>query len=126
MLLGADVWTNLRFGATSVPFLVVNNTVLILAVVRATNLWVQGGMKARDITVLAGVLTVYDLVATSFLPLMWDLFARLAGIPFAPVVAWGVGSQQVSIVLGDLLLMTAFALVMHKAFGRWPTLRHWW
>jgi len=118
VLLGADVWTNLRFGASSLPFVLVNNIVLILAVVGATNLWVQGGMKARDITVLAGVLTVYDVIATSFLPLMEDLFARLARIPFAPVVAWGAGSDQVSIGLGDLLLMTTFALVMHKAFGR--------
>jgi hypothetical protein len=117
-LLGAGVWSNLRFGASSVPFLLVNNTVLVLGVVGATNLWAQGGMKARDITVLAGALAVYDLVATSFLPLMSDLFARLISIPFAPLVSWGAGSHQDSIGLGDLLLMSAFVLVMDKAFGR--------
>lgn len=46
-LLGADVWTRLQFGAMSGPFLVVNNAVLILAVVGTTNLWAQSGMKAR-------------------------------------------------------------------------------
>ncbi len=117
-LVGADIWTNLRFGPTSVPFLVVNNTVLVLAVVGATNLWAQSGMKARDITVLAGVLAVYDLIATSLSPLTTDLFTRVASIPFAPLVAWGTGGDQLSIGLGDLLLATTFPLVMRKAFGR--------
>ena len=91
---------------------------LALAIVGATNLWAQGGMKARDIAVLAGVLALYDLVATALLPLMGKMFVRLASIPFAPVLSWGVAdNQQLSIGLGDLLLMAAFALVMRKAFG---------
>jgi len=118
LLLGAAVWSNLRWGAGSPTFLLANNAVLALAVVGATNLWAQGGMKARDVAVLAGALAVYDLVATSLLPLMGDMFARLAGIPFAPLVSWGAGGQRLSIGLGDLLLMAAFALVMRKGFGR--------
>src|SRR5215216_2911911 len=59
-LLGADVWSNLRFGAGSVPFLLLNNTVLVLGVVGVSNLWAQSGMKARDMAVLAGALAVYD------------------------------------------------------------------
>jgi hypothetical protein len=117
VLPGADIWSAFRFGPTSVPFLIVNNTVLILAIVGATNLWAQSGMKARDITVLAGVLAVYDLIATSLLPLTTDLFTRVASIPFAPLVAWGIGNDLLSIGLGDLLLAT-FPLVMRKAFGR--------
>jgi hypothetical protein len=118
VLVGTDIWSNLQFGATSISFLIVNNTVLILAVVGATNLWAQGGMKARDVTVLAGVLAVYDLLATSLLPLMSDLLARLASLPFAPLLAWGAGSNFLAIGLGDLLLATVFPLVMRKAFGR--------
>jgi len=118
VLLGADIWSNLQLGPTSVPFLIINNTVLVLAIVGATNLWAQSGMKARDITVLAGVLVVYDLIATSLLPLTTDLFTRVASIPFAPLVAWGIGSDQLSIGLGDLLLATTFPLIMCKAFGR--------
>lgn len=115
---GADICTQLWFGAFSVPFLVTNNAVLVIAIAGTTNLWAQSGMKARDVTVLAGVLAVYDVIATSLLPLTTDLFARLAGMPFAPLVAWGADGAQLAVGLGDLLLATTFPLVMRKAFGR--------
>jgi hypothetical protein len=74
--------------------------------------------KARDVAVLGGVLALYDLIATSLLPLTTDLITRLANIPFAPVVSWGAGPERVVIGLGDLLLTTVFLLAMRKAFGR--------
>jgi hypothetical protein len=118
LLLGADVGTNLHFGANSPAFFLVNNAVLVVAVVGVTNLWAQSGMKARDVAVLGGALAAYDLIATSLLPLMTDLISRLASIPLAPVVSWGVGPERLLIGLGDLLLATVFPLVMRKAFGR--------
>jgi hypothetical protein len=118
LLIGADVGANLHLGATSTTFILVNNTVLILAVVGVTSLWAQSGMKARDVAVLGGALAAYDLIATSLLPLMTDLISRLASIPLAPVVSWGVGPERLLIGLGDLLLATVFPLVMRKAFGR--------
>jgi hypothetical protein len=118
LLLGSDIGTNLHFGATSTTFSLVNDTVLVLATVGVANLWAQSGMKARDVAVLGGALALYDLIATSLRPLMTDLIWRLATIPFAPVVTWGVGSDRLLIGLGDLLLATVFPLVMRKAFGR--------
>jgi hypothetical protein len=118
LLIGADVWSNLYFGATSTTFFLVNNTVLVLAVVGVTSLWAQSGIKARDVAVLGGVLALYDLIATSLLPLMMDLIERLGSIPFAPVVSWGDGSERLVIGLGDLLFATVFPLAMRKAFGR--------
>jgi hypothetical protein len=117
LLVGTDAGTNLYLGATSAAFSLVNNTVLVLAVVGVTTLWVQSGMKARDVAVLAGALTFYDLVATSLLPLMSDLIWRLASIPFAPVIAWGVEPDRLVVGLGDLLLVSVFPLAMRKAFG---------
>jgi hypothetical protein len=117
-LVGADVLANLYFGAASTAFFLVNNTVLVLAVVGVTSLWAQSGIKARDVAVLGGALALYDLVATSLLPLMTDLIARLASIPFAPILSWGVGPERFVIGLGDLLLATVFPLAMRKAFGR--------
>jgi hypothetical protein len=99
-------------------FFLVNNTVLVLATVGVANLWAQSGMKVRDVAVLRGALALYDLVATSLMPLMTDLVWRLASIPFAPVVTWGGGPDRLLIGLGDLLLATTFPLVMRKAFGR--------
>jgi hypothetical protein len=118
VLLGGDVWTKFQFGSMSTPFLAVNNTVLILAVVGTTNLWVQSGMKARDVAVLGGMLAIYDLIATSLLPLTSDLLARLGSVPLTPLVAWGDGGDLLTIGLGDLLLATVFPLVMRKAFSR--------
>jgi hypothetical protein len=117
-LLGIDIWAQIQFGATSTHFLLVNNAVLVVSIVGATNLWVQSGMKVRDVAVLAGFLTLYDLVATSLLPLTSDLITRLASIPLAPLVAWGAGNEGLAMGLGDLLLATLFPLVMRKAFGR--------
>ena len=53
LLLAADVGTNVRFGATGFPFLLVNNLVLTLVVIGAANLWAQSGTKARDVVLLA-------------------------------------------------------------------------
>jgi hypothetical protein len=93
--------------------------VLVALVVGITNLWVQGGMKARDTAVLGGLLALYDVIATSFLHLTDGLFDRLAGLPLAPLVAWPTGDGRwLGLGLGDLLLATLFPLVARKAFGR--------
>ena len=88
--------------------------------VAIANLWAQSGMKARDAAVLGAALTVYDFVATARLPLMGDLVARVAELPFAPLVAWPAGpdGSWLGLGLGDLLLATVFPLVLRKADGR--------
>jgi hypothetical protein len=117
-LMIADVGLALRAGVTSPGYLALNDMVLILAVVGVTNLWAQSGLKARDLAILAGMLTLYDLVATSLLPLTTELIQRLAGLPFTPLLAWPVdGRDWLGIGLGDLLLATVGPLVLRKAFG---------
>jgi hypothetical protein len=111
--------TILLAGRNGVLFYVANNLVLIGIVIGLSNLWAQSGLRARDAAILGGALTVYDLVVTSLLPLMDELFARLAGLPLAPLVAWPLeGNRWVGIGLGDLLLAALFPLVQRKAFGR--------
>jgi hypothetical protein len=51
-------------------------------------------MKARDAAVLGAALMVDDFVATSVFSLMNDLIVRLAGLPFAPQLAWWTGDNQ--------------------------------
>jgi hypothetical protein len=115
-LLGGDVaaWF---LSASSPTYVLINDVVLTLAVAGTTNLWAQSGMKARDVTVLAIFLAGYDLVATSLLPLTTDMLHHLARMPLSPELSWGVGSQQVALGLGDLLLLTIFPLTLGKAFG---------
>jgi hypothetical protein len=120
--LGADIGSALWFGGQSAAFFAVNNIVQLLVTVGVANTWAQSGMKARDVAILGGFLVLYDFLFTSVLPLMTDLFNRLAGLPFAPLVAWpteaGVTGQWLAIGLGDLLLATVFPLVLRKAYGR--------
>jgi len=119
-LVGADIWASVQFGTASTAFFVVNNLILLLMVVGLTNLWAQSGMKARDVAILGAFLALYDLTATWLFPLMTDMIARLARLPFSPMMAWvvGNGGLWVGIGLGDLLLASVFPLVMRKAFGR--------
>ena len=68
---------------------------------------------------MGGALAAYDLVATALLPLTDDLIARLAGLPLAPVLAWGgVEGRWVGLGLGELLMATSFPLVLRRAYGR--------
>jgi hypothetical protein len=119
-LVSADIWASVQFGTASNRFFMVNDLVLLVMVVGLTNLWAQSGMKARDAAILGAFLAVYDLTATWLLPLMNDMIARLAALPFSPMLAWAAGDDGLwaGIGLGDLLLASVFPLVMRKAFGR--------
>ena len=119
-LIALDVGLGLGSGVHSSPFLLVNNVILGVVTIGAANLWAQSGMKAREVAVLAAVLTAYDVVATWQLTVMEDVFQRLAELPLVPVVAWGLSDPQTSLRLGlgDLLILTVAPLVFRKAFGR--------
>jgi len=130
-LVGADVALAVGQGVTGTAFLLVNDTILVLVVVGATNLWAQSGMKARDAAILGGALTVYDTIATWQLPVTTKLLHRLLQLPLFPLFAWpihrgtipdigsaGAVPQLLSVGLGDIVIATVFALTMRKAFGR--------
>jgi hypothetical protein len=117
-LLTADLGTAFLLGVRSNGFFAVNDAVLVMVVAGISNLWAQSGMKARDAALLGAFLAVYDVLATSQLPLTSTLFAHLAGLPLVPLLSWGSGRGALGIGLGDLLLATVFPLVLRKAFGR--------
>ncbi len=117
-LLTADLGTAFLLGVRSNGFFAVNDAVLVMVVAGISNLWAQSGMKARDAALLGAFLAVYDILATSQLPLTSTLFAHLAGLPLVPLLSWGSGRGALGIGLGDLLLATVFPLVLRKAFGR--------
>jgi len=57
------------------------------------------------------------VIATALLPLTTDLIARLATLPFTPLLAWPTGDGDwLGLGLGDLLLATLGPLVLRKAF----------
>ncbi len=120
---GADLAAYFLIGPKAREFFGLNNLLLVIVTVGLTNLWAQSGMKARDATVLAAVVAVYDFIATWRLPFMTKLMTRLAGLPLSPQIAWPVTGQVssytwwIGIGLGDVLLTSVFPLLMRKAFG---------
>jgi hypothetical protein len=116
----AVIATAVTFGANSRAFYVINNLVLVLIVIGVSNIWVQSGMRARDATVLAIFLMIYDFIFTSLLPVTNDLFVSLSALPFAPMFVWSFRDegQWLAIGLGDVLLVSVFPFVLDKAFGR--------
>lgn len=98
--------------------LVVNDLVVVLLVVGATNMWAQTGMRASHVAALAAALTVYDAVATGVTSLTADFLGRFAGLPFAPVLSVGYGSNPTYIGLGDCLMLTIWPLIAARTYGR--------
>jgi len=114
-----ELWLAAGDAAAGSPLPTINNVVVGLVALGIANLWAQSGLRARDAALLGAALAVYDVVATSWLPLMGDLFSRVAALPFAPLVSWPISDDAaVGIGLGDLLVATLFPLVMRKAYGR--------
>lgn len=99
-------------------FLLVNNLALAIVAVGVCNIWVQSGIRARHVALLACALAVYDAIATLALPVMSDFLDRVLSVPLTPILAWGHGTGQAGIGLGDLLLVLAWTLVAEKAFSR--------
>jgi hypothetical protein len=51
------------------------------------------------------------------MPLMTQFVDRVATLPLAPMLVWGLGKGQVGIGLGDMLVMSVWTLVAEKAFS---------
>lgn len=117
-LIVGDVILAVSSGAASTEFLLVNNVVLLVVVVGTATLWAQGGLKARDLALLAAGITVYDVFATTQVSVMSDIAQNLSTIPFVPFISWGTPGRGLGIGLGDVLVAAVFPLVMRKAFGR--------
>lgn len=119
-LVAVDVGLGLTVGITDEVFLLFNNAIMVMLVVGVSNMWAQYGMRAAHATVFAGVLAIYDLVATWKSTLMLDLFIQLTKLPLFPLMASGLAEVRttVGVGLGDLLMASLFPLVMRKAYGR--------
>lgn len=117
-ILAADTALAVVRGAQSAQFTAVNDALLFVVVVGTANLWAQGGMKAKDLAVLAVGVTVYDVVATTGMSVMDHIARRLSAIPFVPFLGWGPTTRPLAIGLGDVLIAAVFPLVMRKAYGR--------
>lgn len=117
-LIGLELTASRLFGQTDDRFLTINDVIITVIVVGIGNLWVQSGMRASHVAAIAGALSVYDLIATSQLPLMADFVGRIASTPLVPFVAWTAGGHSLAIGVGDLVVAVTFTLAVRKAYGR--------
>src|SRR5262249_36765683 len=89
----------------AVSFTTSNEAGTVMMSVAIMNLWVQSGMKTLYSAILAIFLTSYDFISTVQLPVMNDMIALLANLPFSPTLAWISGQSTRGIGLGDLLMI---------------------
>jgi hypothetical protein len=114
----ADLGLSVLTGPDSPALRIANALLLVIAVSGLANVWVQSGMRARHLIVLAAALVVYDTAATTFSAQTMDLFMRLGEGPFAPFFVWRVADGEgLTIGLGDLLLATIFVILVDKGYG---------
>lgn len=93
-----------------------NNLLLAIFALAAVALWVHGAMRARHVTLLAGLLSVIDVMAWST-GTMPALATRVRETAFAPQVMIH-HPILLSLGLGDLLTMVLWTCVAGRAFGR--------
>jgi hypothetical protein len=116
LLLAADT-AAAELACAAVAF-AANDVIAVLAVAAVANIWAQAGLGARDVTILACALTVYDVIATIVFPITGQILTHVAGAPFAPLVAWPLsGHGWFGVGLGDLLIASLVPLVFTKAYG---------
>jgi hypothetical protein len=118
VLVIADIGTARIFGVQNNGFFLVNDLVILLVIIGVSNLWVQSGLKVRNVVIFSILLAIFDLFATALSPLTFTLFARLQSAPLTPALAWMSNGTVLGGGLGDFLLVTVFSLALYKAFGR--------
>jgi hypothetical protein len=100
--------------------LIVNDVLIVVAVVGIVNLWAQTGMSAAHVTGLAAVLTCYDIGATWLGTLTAQFLNKVLTEPFLPMLAVVKDGQIGGFGLGDCLVLVMWPLVLFRAFGKRP------
>jgi hypothetical protein len=94
------------------------SAIVLLAAVGVSNLYVQGGLRLRQVAWFAIFLAVYDLIFSTVIPLTPQLAAAFEGRPLNASIGWASGGMSANIGLGDLLVYGLFTTAAYKGFGR--------
>jgi hypothetical protein len=97
---------------------VLTSTIMLLAAMSVSNLYVQGGLRLRQVAWFAMFLAVYDAFFSVVIPLTPQLAQAFEGRPLNASIGWASGRYSANIGLGDLLVYGLFAVAAYKAFGR--------
>lgn len=97
---------------------VLTSAIVLVAAMGVSNLYVQGGLRLRQVAGFAVFLAVYDLVFSTVIPLTPQLAAAFEGRPLNASIGWAAGRLSANIGLGDLLVYALFVIAAFKAFDR--------
>jgi len=96
---------------------VLTSTIVLLAAVSVSNLYVQGGLRIRQVAWFAIFLAVYDAFFSLVIPLTPQLAVRFENRPLNASIGWASNGFSANVGLGDLLVYGLFATAAYKAFG---------
>jgi len=97
---------------------VLTSVIVLVAAMGVSNLYVQGGLRLRQIAWFAMFLAAYDLFFSTVVPITPQLAEAFEGRPLNASVGWATGAYSANIGLGDLLVYGLFVTAAYKAFGR--------
>lgn len=120
-LVGLNVWMGRNLLGTILGwqlFWLENSTIVLLAAISVTNLYVQGGMKLKYVAAFSGALAIYDVFFTRFIPLTNQLVEKLLGYPLNPSMGFRIDEVNAAVGIGDLLVYGLFILAAFKAYGK--------
>jgi len=96
---------------------VLTSVIVLIAAMSVSNLYVQGGLRIRQVAGLALFLALYDLFFSLVIPLTPQLALAFEGRPLNASIGWASGGMSANIGLGDLLVYGLFMTTAYKAFG---------
>jgi len=97
---------------------VLTSAIVLIAAMGVSNLYVQGGLRMRQIAWFALFLAAYDAFFSTVIPLTPQLAAAFEGRPLNASIGWASGRFSANIGLGDLLVYGLFVTAAYKAFDR--------
>lgn len=97
---------------------VLTSAIVLVAAMGISNLYVQGGLRLRQIAWFAMFLAAYDAFFSTVVPLTPQLAAAFEGRPLNASIGWASGRYSANIGLGDLLVYGLFVTAAYKAFDR--------
>jgi hypothetical protein len=97
---------------------VLTSAIVLVAAMGVSNLYVQGGLRLRQIAWFAVFLAAYDAFFSTVVPITPQLAAAFEGRPLNASIGWASGPYSANIGLGDLLVYGLFVTAAYKAFDR--------
>ena len=97
---------------------VLTSAIVLVAAMEISNLYVQGGLRLRQIAWFAMFLAAYDAFFSTVVPLTPQLAAAFEGRPLNASIGWASGRYSANIGLGDLLVYGLFVTAAYKGFDR--------